>query len=569
MRGARAGLVAMILLVGCEQGGSFVVPGSPVDLGAMPLPLEDQDPTAGRFEATVTAEAALWPIGDGLAEMLTYDGLVPGPLIDVDLGDEVQVTLQNRLPDDFPTTIHWHGIEGFNASDGTPVTQRHVHPGDDFVYSFVATRPGLYWYHPHHRGAQGLFSGLYAPLIVRDPVEAELVSRGVLPRHERVWVLSDTSVYQGRVLSAEVDDAMTMMNGTEGEHLLVNGQEDPVFEVPAGEGLRLRIVNTSITRFWRLSVPGRTLFRVGGEGGLLDRVRIEGGSLPGEAFDPVTQQVLGPAEIDLGYPEGQIVLAPADRVDLVLTTDGEPGDELEVFWEDFARGRHTMWMEGDEMVMGDAPDDGTRPGVRIARIRLVEGTGDTFTIAEGDAVLTAVGQSVGGPGTPTLEWLGEDGTQLQEQMDMFQDDQGVWQMTSWLGMDGESWHPMGEGPEQPEAPSAHRATLGESIRWEIHNESRMAHPYHLHGFSYRPLELIQWPSDEEHRAAGAPAIRARLPYDELEDTTLLPGFSSLVMQVDLADPSGDGGALGRWVQHCHILQHGESGMMSELVVTEP
>src|SRR5262249_41883512 len=158
-------------------------------------------------------------------------------------------------------------------------TQDAVMPGDTFTYDFTVTRPGLFWYHPHVRGAQEVFEGLYAPLVVDDPDEQSLHDLGVLPDDERVLVLSDLSEFQGVPWSVEVDNAMEVMNGTEGEHLLVNGREDPVFELAAGEPVRLRIVNSSITRFWRVAVPGQTLYRIGGEGGLLDRVRVEGGTV--------------------------------------------------------------------------------------------------------------------------------------------------------------------------------------------------------------------------------------------------------------------------------------------------
>jgi FtsP/CotA-like multicopper oxidase with cupredoxin domain len=93
----------------------------------------------------------------------------------------------------------------------------------------------------------------------------------------------------------------------------------------------------------------------------------------------------------------------------------------------------------------------------------------------------------------------------------------------------------------------------------------MAHPYHLHGFSYQPYELVLWPDPEDEPGDGT-AVRVAWSHDELEDTTILPPFSSLYFRVKLEDPAGDESAAGRWVQHCHILQHGENGMMSEIVV---
>jgi FtsP/CotA-like multicopper oxidase with cupredoxin domain len=562
----------LVLLLGCNRptngGDTDDARPSARSFPEPPL-LEDLDGGEGRFEGVVTAAPATLDLGGEPVEFLAYNGSVPGPLVRVKLGDEVAIRFENQLPMDaeWASGIHWHGVEGYNASDGTPISQMATMPGESFDYSFTATRPGVFWYHPHVRGAQALFSGLYAPLVVVDPAEPDLIERGILPADDRVVVLSDTRTFGGAVSSVEVDGGMEIMNGTEGRELLVNGRVDPVLEVVAGSAVRLRLVNSSITRFWRLSVPGKTLYRVGGEGGLLDTVRVDGGTLSGERFDPVTGDVLGSAEIDLGYARGEIVLAPGERADVVLVTDGAAGEEWPLRWEDFARGRHDMWMEDGEMVMGDAADDGTREGEQVATIRLVEGDADAFSIAEGDPILAAVGRSVGKvDDDAAAEWFGDAGTTLDEEMSHFQDENGDWVMNTWFGMNGADWHPDHmSGADQPPAPSAKRARIGDVIRWEVRNNSMMAHPYHLHGFSYQPYEMVWWPDPEDAESDGT-AIRAAWPHDEMEDTTLLPPFASLYFRVPIHDPAGDGSAAGRWVQHCHILQHGENGMMSEIVV---
>jgi FtsP/CotA-like multicopper oxidase with cupredoxin domain len=557
-------LPLLALLVACAPGVG------PVDETAPPL-LEDLDPAAGRFEGVITAAPATLDRTGEPVTFLAFNGAVPGPQIRVQQGDEVAIRFSNELPagEGWGSGVHWHGIEGYNASDGTPLTQPATMTGEHFDYRFTASRAGVFWYHPHVRGAQALFSGLYAPLIVEDPAEAELINRGILPADDRVLVLSDTWTTRGIVTSAEVSNAMEIMNGTEGRDLLVNGHVNPVLDVTAGAAVRLRLINASITRFWRLSVPGQILYRVGGEGGLLDEVRVEGGTTTGERFDPLTGEVLGQVEVDLGFPRGELVLAPGERADVVLVTDGEPGEAWSLRWEDTARGRHDMWMDGDEMVMGDAADDGARPGQEVARFRLVEGEAEPFSIAEGDPLLRAVGRSVGRvDDSAAVAWYGQDGTTLEEQMDHVRDDDGAWQMTTWFGMNGHAWHPDHmSGPSQPEAPSARHARLGETLRWEVRNDSMMAHPFHLHGFSYQPYALVRWPHEGEHEQVDDAAIRTSWTFDELEDTTLLPPFSSLFLRVTLADPAGDGSATGRWVQHCHILQHGENGMMSELIVS--
>ncbi len=563
----RIGLVSVALLAACrgpDQPGR-TPDGTDPDpwLDPEPALLEDLDPDPMVFEADLVAAPRTWTYApEATVDGFAYAGEVPGPLIRVPVGARVIVHFRSELPDGFDTTIHWHGIEANNDADGTPVTQMGIMPGETFDYDFVVTRPGLYWYHPHHRGAQGVFDGLYAPLLVEDPDELDLVERGILPADERVLVLSDVSDLQGAPISVEVDNAMEIMNGTEGKHLLVNGREDPVFEVAAGSAVRLRVVNTSITRFWRLSVPGRTLYRVGGEGGLLDSVRVEGGTVEGRVTSLADGADLGTTDVELGFARGEIVLAPAERADLVLVTDGAPGDELELRWEDYARGRHGMWMEDDVMVMDDAPDDGLRPGEAVATFRLTDEPGEPWDLAEGDPILGAVGRSVGRiDEAGALDWSGDGAMVLSEFMDMFEDDEGVWQMTTELYFDGVSWHPDHmAGAMQPEAPTARRARVGDTITWEVRNESGMAHPLHLHGFSYQELSFSR--TDED---AGT-LTTWDAGRDEFEDTTLLPGETTLMLRFRIEDVVGDGGAAGRWMRHCHILQHGENGMASELVV---
>ena len=60
-------------------------------------------------------------------------------------------------------------------------------------------------------------------------------------------------------------------------------------------------------------------------------------------------------------------------------------------------------------------------------------------------------------------------------------------------------------------------------------------------------------------------------YNELIDTFDIPSNHSLVSRVRLNDRPGmdwtsPGGALGRWMFHCHITFHATLGMISELVV---
>jgi FtsP/CotA-like multicopper oxidase with cupredoxin domain len=576
--------MALLILLACP--GKEEPPGT-TDSGEVTGPtidvFEDINPDPHIFEAKLTARATTLILGGEPIKMLSYGGGIPGPEIRVAQGDKIIIHLKNELPEGFPTTIHWHGIEGSNAMDGTPVTQMPVAVGGSFTYEFIAPRPGIFWYHPHIRGGQTTFSGLYAPLIVEDPDEGKLVEMGILPADRQTLVLSDVSTYEGEVISVEIDNAMEIMNGTEGELLMVNGQLNPTLKVGQGDGVRLQLLNSSITRFYRLKVPGHKLIRIGGEGGLLDKARHEGGSVRA-TIKNLDGDLIGERTVSLRHDKGEIVLGPAERADVVLIPKGDVGDTIQLRWEDYARGRHGMWMEGEEMVMGDAEDDGTRPGIQIATFEVVAGTGSDYRLSAGDPILEAVGRSVGQIDTSgtTVDFTGEEqSTKLQGAMPMWKEGD-TWLMDTEMSIDGVEWHPEMTGPTQAEAPSAKHASVGDVLVWEVHNTTSMAHPWHLHGFSYQPLEFIRHDGEhEEHKRkdvdaavdTGSPWIDEEttthwtLDYDEFEDTTLIPPHTSLIYRVKLEDINGDGGAAGRWLKHCHIFQHGADGMMSELIVS--
>ncbi|KAJ6112305.1 Cupredoxin [Penicillium sp. IBT 18751x] len=91
---------------------------------------------------------------DGVSRpVYLINGQQPGPLIDVEEGDELEVFVTNNLT--VENTIHWHGLlqHGTPEMDGVPgVTQYPIPPGGNFTYRFsVGDQYGFYWYHSHFR----------------------------------------------------------------------------------------------------------------------------------------------------------------------------------------------------------------------------------------------------------------------------------------------------------------------------------------------------------------------------------------------------------------------------------
>lgn len=88
-----------------------------------------------------------------------------------------------------------------------------------------------------------------------------------------------------------------------------------------------------------------------------------------------------------------------------------------------------------------------------------------------------------------------------------------------------------------------RGAVGQVEIWEVENLAEMDHPFHLHGMSFQTLD--------ESGAAMQP--------NGWKDTVNVSQEATVRFAVQF-------GAPGRWMYHCHILEHAELGMMGELEV---
>ena len=101
------------------------------------------------------------------ARTLAFGNTIPGPLIRANVGDELAITVRNRLSE--PTSVHWHGIALRNDMDGVEPATPNIPAGQDFTYRFSVPNAGTYWAHPHVGLEEDM--GLYLPVIVDDPTE--------------------------------------------------------------------------------------------------------------------------------------------------------------------------------------------------------------------------------------------------------------------------------------------------------------------------------------------------------------------------------------------------------------
>ena len=177
-----------------------------------------------------------------------YGGQAPGLELRCRQGERLRVRFINHLSE--ATTIHWHGIRLPLAMDGVPyLSQLPVLPGEYFDYDFICPDAGSFWYHPHTASGEQLGRGLVGPLIVEERQPSGFL-------HERTLNLKHWHVDKQGAFTAFSVPREAARGGTPGLLSSVNGTHNPTVELPAGQIVRLRILNLDNTLTYRLMLPG-------------------------------------------------------------------------------------------------------------------------------------------------------------------------------------------------------------------------------------------------------------------------------------------------------------------------
>lgn len=221
----------------CAAGlGSVAGCGTPEAPLPDPLALAtaaNESAAPSTLEVTLTAKETSWDFGASKpSPVWSYNGTVPGPLLDARVGDRLVVHFANRLPE--ATTVHWHGLRLPNGMDGAPDVSGPVAAGGTFTYDFILKDAGLFWFHPHLRTDVQVERGLTGVIRVRG-VDEPVVGTDV--DEERVLVFDDVRVNDDGTFPTYLDDTSKMM-GREGNTLLVNGRRTPTLSLRPGALVR-------------------------------------------------------------------------------------------------------------------------------------------------------------------------------------------------------------------------------------------------------------------------------------------------------------------------------------------
>jgi len=226
-------------------------------------------------------------IGDATVRMLAYNGSVPGPTLKVPQDATITVHVINR--GDIDATVHWHGLRLENRYDGTHETQAPIPVGETFTYEVNVPDPGAYWYHPHIREDYGQEMGLYGNILVTPSASDYWPTAN----RELLLTLDDILIEDGQIAAFSEETTHVAM-GRFGNVMLVGGEPELSLQVKRGEVLRFYFTNTANTRVFNVTVPGARMKLVGADAGHYER----------EEF--VEEVLLAPSErvvVDVLFPE--------------------------------------------------------------------------------------------------------------------------------------------------------------------------------------------------------------------------------------------------------------------------
>jgi FtsP/CotA-like multicopper oxidase with cupredoxin domain len=527
-----------------------------------------------------------------------YDGTAPGPTIEAERGQPVTVEWRNELDRPLPvvvttapapadgngvpvqcvpglsggvpdrhaaalhgnTVVHLHG--GLTPASYDGWAENLFAPGQPAVYHYpMNQRAALLWYHDHVMGITkfDVYAGLAGLWIVRDEPERELeLPEGPpfevpLLIQDRNFDLDDAGQLSGRLLHKTDPDVMEAF----APFTVVNGKIWPVLDVQPAT-YRLRVLNGSNARTYRL-----VLVRNGAPE--LDRI-VQIGTDHG--------LLRAPAPI----PRDGLTLSSAERADLLVDfSDLEPGSELTLLNTAVAPFDGSSFPAAN--ADGAASLDGLLPYPQVLRLRITAGASARRPLPRvlaSDFEPPAVDALAGAPRRAIAlverEMDGEPNMLTMRELAHAEDDYSGPVVTLTEGGRTIRYRAVAAHFEDT---TTFFPMLGEDEVWQLINLTGDTHPIHLHLDPFQILAryAIRYEIPDAgigERDLAAAVTIARDPKDELEHTiddnerglkdTIRVNPNEIVeIAVRFTTYSG------RYMYHCHILEHEDRDMMRPFV----
>ncbi|KAI1432537.1 multicopper oxidase-domain-containing protein [Xylaria sp. CBS 124048] len=454
------------------------------------------------------------PDGRVKSKVMLINDQFPGPTLEANWGDTVQINIKNSLQTN-GTSIHWHGMRQFgsNIQDGVNgVTECPIPPGATKTYTFKLTQYGTSWYHSHFSAQYG--NGVFGSIVIHGPASQSYdIDLGAYPIHD--YYLKTADEILDNVLSSPSGPPASdnvMFNGTNINPAGGGGAYSTINFTP-GKRHRLRLINPSVEHNFQISIVGHNMTVIAtdlvpvtpvtteyvfiGIGQRLD-VTIDASEKPDNYWMNVTM----PAENLCGSTHNP---APAAIIHYDSAPNGNPTDPGTV-----------------------PPNPGCRDSLDYAPVVPREAPMDKFKVGAQNTMNVTLDTT-----GPLYLWK-VNGSSIYVDWDRPVIDYVLTGNTSY--------------------PTTENAVMVDEkdvwTYWVIENLFVVPHPMHLHGHDFLVLG-----SSAPNAGPFTPADQASLKGTNptRRDVTVLPsnGWIALAFRAD--NP-------GNWLFHCHIAWHVGGGL---------
>ena len=466
---------------------------------------------------TLSADIVRREIEGQTLVMYGFNKQYPGPLLEVEEDSEIVVNFENRV--NLPSAIHWHGLRLDYQHDGVPgLTQELVPSGGNHRYLLSFPDPGIYWYHPHFREDIKMDLGLYSNILVRpeDPSYYNPVHR------EEVLVFDDILLDGRGGVPYGKESSNYMLMGRFGNTFLINGRDNYSLTLNEGEIVRFYLTNSSNTRTYNLSFGDKHLKLIGSDVGKFEREEWVQNIVIATA-----ERYIVEAEFD-----STGVFPILNRVQAIDHRNGFFFPEVD-----------TLGFIHVQRASGPVGASRNLDTISFGPLREHK-----EVIADIDAVRSVFDKPVEKEIVVKLEV--QDLPPVVQQLMRF--DNVYFNPVEWSGtMPMMNWASTGEEVkwilEDPHTGKQNmeidwQFEVGNLVKIKLTNERDafhgMQHPIHIHGQRFLVLK------------------RNGINNDNLvwKDTTILPAGSTVELLLEISNP-------GKWMVHCHIAEHIDSGMM--------
>lgn len=487
---------------------------------------------AASYKVTMTEfQQHVLPISMGLATTVWgYEGSFPGPTIEARRNKPVAVKWINELQmshilpvdttlhgtnmgePEVRTVVHLHGAHTKPQFDGYPEDWYTSNDHKNFaVYNYKNDQePAALWYHDHAMGSTRLnvYAGLAGLYNIRDDIEDALnLPSGnyevPIVIQDRLFT-EDGSLFYPSTSPVPTAPTTSVIPVLIGNVTVVNGKTWPFFNVEPRK-YRFRVLNGSNSRPYRLrlvpdAAPETSLpyHQIGTDGGLLAK--------PVPVGKVVNGMPMGP----------QVTVAPAERADIVVDfSDFVPGDVI------------TMKNLG----IDDFPGSDLESIKIIMQFRVVESSG------EDTSDLPMKLREV--PRLDPADAVKTRNLTLDLTEDEFGRPKFLLNKTKWM-------EPITEKPK-----------LNTTEIWNFVNMTPNGHPMHVHLVTFGVLSRRKFDVDH-YRDTGEIIFTGpeMLPPNEngMRDMVRVPRGTVVQIIAHFDVP-------GRFVWHCHFLDHEDHEMM--------